>query len=142
MTACPYRNTELVVAGLLLATVVGVGCSKPKIPTARVSGTITVNGKPVEGIEVLFVPEKKIRPGFGATDASGRYEAKFLERQLGVPLGPCVVQLSRYGSDHLVNQLPANYNAKAAENPDLRLDIKTTDPIVFNYDVKTDKPLP
>jgi hypothetical protein len=126
----------------MVVAFVGVGCSKPKIPTARVSGTITVNGKPIEGIEVLFVPERKIRPGFGATDSSGRYEAKFLERQLGVPLGPCVIQLSRYGQDHLTNQLPEPYNVKSSENPDLRLDIKTTDPIVFNYDVKMDGPLP
>ncbi len=73
---------------LLLAGISGCGNT---IPTASVSGTITINGKPVQGIEVQFVTEAKVRPSIGMTDADGKYKAEFLTTQSGVALGPCVV---------------------------------------------------
>jgi len=131
-------------APLVVAVVIAVaGCGPSvKIPTAPVSGVVTVNGKPVQGLEVDFVPDEKIRPAIAMTDASGRYEARFLRRQAGVSLGPCVVRISLYRDGQRINNLiPPKYNEKAAENPELRITIPK-EGITFNYDVKTDKPLP
>jgi hypothetical protein len=139
MMGVQSRNTELLEALVVVFAITATGCGPSvKVPTAPVSGVVTVNGKPVEGLEVVFVPEAKIRPGIGITDVSGRYEAKFLQAQWGVPLGPCVVRISLYRDDIRMNNLiPPPFNEKAAENPDLRLNI-TKDGAVFNYDVTMD----
>ncbi|GDY10035.1 hypothetical protein LBMAG52_35210 [Planctomycetia bacterium] len=48
----------------------GGGSDGPK--TARVSGTVTVQGKPLEGASVYFMSEKF--SAFGKTNAEGHYE--------------------------------------------------------------------
>ncbi len=117
------------------------GCGGSGIPTASVSGTITINGKPVQGVEVMFVPDAKIRPSVGITDANGRYKAEFLTTQSGVALGSCVVQLSIYRGDSMKNYLPKKFNEDAASNPDYHLDV-TKGGIHFDYDIKYDGEIP
>lgn len=41
--------------------------------TVDVSGTILIDGKPVEGVEVNFVSDKEKFAGYGKTDAQGKY---------------------------------------------------------------------
>jgi hypothetical protein len=131
--------SERLVAGVALIATVSVGCNK--VPTATVTGTVTINGRGVPGVEVAFVPKEKIRPGVGVTDEAGKFTAQFLANQSGVPLGDCVVQISLFRDDvRAINLIPPEYNAKAADNPDLRLTI-TSAGAVFDYDVKTDGPL-
>ena len=91
----------LCIALMLLASF--AGCGGSDIPTAAVTGTITINGEPVEGIEVTFVPDAKIRPSVGLTDAQGRYKAQFVRSQSGVALGACVAQFSIYRGDSMQN---------------------------------------
>jgi hypothetical protein len=123
---------------LLIANVTGCGDT---IPTASVTGTITINGKPVQGVEVQFVPEAKIRPSIGMTDANGRYKAEFLSTQSGVALGKCVVQFSIYRGESMRNYLPKKFNEDAAANPDFNLDV-VKGGITFNYDLKYDGEIP
>jgi hypothetical protein len=138
-----FRSIESFVAVLLCGVFAAAGCGPAvKVPTAPVSGIITVSGKPIEGVEVVFVPQAKIRPGIGITDASGRYEARFLERQGGVPLGRCEVRISLYRGEARDNNLiPPQYNDLAFENPALNLTIPK-EGTTFNFDVKTTKPIP
>ncbi|AMV33387.1 hypothetical protein VN12_14775 [Pirellula sp. SH-Sr6A] len=116
------------------------GCAN-RIPTASVTGTITINGKPVEGIEVQFVPEAKVRPSIGMTDAQGRYRAEFLTTQSGVVLGSCVVQLSIYRGESMKNYLPKKFNEDAASNPEFNLNV-VEGGITFDYDIKYDGEIP
>jgi hypothetical protein len=131
-----FRAIDAIVVGVILVVAAG-GCgSRPKVPTALVSGTVTVNGKPVKGLEVHFVPVAKIRPAFAMCDEHGRYNAQFLDRQMGVPLGPCVVKLAIYrDAARMHNLLPKEYHENAAENPALTLDIPSQG-TTFNCDVK------
>ncbi len=56
------------------------------IPTASVTCTITINGKPVQ-VSKSNRSEAKVRPSIGMTDANGRYKAEFLSTQSrGLPL--------------------------------------------------------
>ena len=57
-----------------LSFVVGCGPGGPEI--ARVEGTITMDGKPVPGAMVLFVPIGG-RPSGAETDANGKYVLEF-----------------------------------------------------------------
>jgi hypothetical protein len=59
----------LFVAAVLLLLVSGCGESLDLVP---VTGTVTYQGKPVEGANVAFLPEKG-PPGTGITDAAGKY---------------------------------------------------------------------
>jgi hypothetical protein len=60
---------------LLLFTIGLAGCGggPPEIhDTVDVSGTVTVDGKPVEGVEVHFMTDTFA--GFGTTDSAGKYQ--------------------------------------------------------------------
>jgi len=130
----------LIWASALLVTLGGCGPSSG-IPTADVGGTITINGKPVAGVQVKFVPEAKIRPSVALTDSRGNYEAQFVSSQSGVVLGPCVVQLSVFRGDSPHNYLPKEFNENASENPDFNLDI-AKEGLKFDYDIKYDGEIP
>ena len=125
-----------------LALLLASGCGGSGIPTAPVSGTITLNGQPAPGVEVTFVPKAKMRPSVAVTDAEGYYEAQFVSRQSGVPLGPCVVQFAIYrNGNYMRNYLPAEFNENAAENPELNLDVPD-EGVVFDYDIKYNGEIP
>ncbi|MCX7421177.1 MAG: hypothetical protein NT013_16770 [Planctomycetia bacterium] len=50
------------------------GCGESGlIPVARTSGVVTYQGKPVEGADVIFVPEGISRTASGRTNASGEF---------------------------------------------------------------------
>lgn len=143
MTDCQFRNIDHLSAriGILAILLVTAGCGGPKVPTASVSGTVTVNGRGVANVQVTFDPAEKIRPAYGITDESGRYTAQFLINQSGVPLGDCVVRISYTPGGGPINLLPEKYYERAEEIPELRLTVPK-EGTTFNFDVKTDKPLP
>ncbi len=74
MTTRLPRGASLLLLGLFLA-----GCGGPTL--APVSGTVTLNGEPVDGIRVIFEPivgqsdvtDREYYTSFGITDESGRY---------------------------------------------------------------------
>ena len=69
---------------LLLAI---AGCAKGDAPpTARVTGTVTHNGKPVPNMMINFMPTQG-RPSWGRTDATGHYEMNYEEGVMGVKIG-------------------------------------------------------
>ncbi len=58
------------------------GCGGDDVPTAPVSGRVTMDGKPLANVSVTFQPavESKNTGGgsFGKTDADGRYTLEFV----------------------------------------------------------------
>jgi hypothetical protein len=135
------QRMMIVPVALSLTLLLLTGCSKPKIATGEVTGKITINGKPVPGLYVSFVPKEKVRPAMGKTDATGHYRAQLLAKQTGVPLGPCVAQFLLYHGDGNRNYLPAKFNEEASKIPELNLNV-TEDGLVFDYDIKYDGELP
>jgi hypothetical protein len=61
---------------LLTATCLGSGCLRSGEKVVTVTGTVTHNGNPVEGIIVSFVPEAPTQTGVstGQTDDKGKYK--------------------------------------------------------------------
>ena len=58
------------VAGLLVLQ----GCSENSLGTVRVSGIVTLDSDPVEGVNVSFSPKSaEGREAYGVTDAQGRF---------------------------------------------------------------------
>ena len=64
------RKIVLLFVCVTLAGCGGAGYDVPD--TADVSGTVTLDGDPVEGIEVHFMSDKFT--GYGKTDSQGRYQ--------------------------------------------------------------------
>lgn len=74
----PWFRSCFMVATLLCTV---VGCSSepqpPKLPDpVKVTGTVTLDGKPLEGAAIRFAPtsDKEYHGATGQSDASGKYE--------------------------------------------------------------------
>jgi hypothetical protein len=70
----------------LVLVVLTVGCGTTGPEVASVSGTITLDGKPLENATVTFQPVSG-RPSFGTTDKDGKYEMGYTLQRSGVMLG-------------------------------------------------------
>jgi hypothetical protein len=73
------KRSALMFVVFVLTAVVTSGCGGgSKVETAKVSGTVQLDGKPLDGAEVNFVAEEYA--GIATTDSSGNFE---LEAQPG-----------------------------------------------------------
>ncbi|MCA9008597.1 MAG: hypothetical protein KDB01_02565 [Planctomycetaceae bacterium] len=77
------RFTFALLASVALA-VVGCGDGGPEV--AEVQGTVTLGGKPLQGIVVILQPSSG-RPSDGITNAEGKYELFFKRGKPGAQLG-------------------------------------------------------
>lgn len=76
-------------------------------PLGQVTGTVTLNAKPVVGATVWFHPENKtmksgdkefkITASMAITDAAGHYELTYVEDYKGAVIGTCHVQIEAPG---------------------------------------------
>ena len=101
---------------LCALVVIAVGCGRdPNLPPlVPVTGTITLNGKPVEGASVSFIPVGTTR-GNGATGytkAEGKYELVAPGGDKGVPVGEYRVTVSK-----LVNPDGSPYSGESGLAP-------------------------
>ncbi len=69
-----------------------VGCGKS---LSGVSGTVTLDGKPLEGAFVEFSPVSG-RPSLGKTDEDGRYQLEYSTSKSGVESGEHTVRIGTY----------------------------------------------
>ena len=90
----------------LLSMSMFVGCSgASSVKVYPAGGTITYDGKPLEGATVMFVPAKGA-PSDGTTDASGKYTIK-TNGKPGAPVGSNKVIVSKAPAG-ISSNLPAN----------------------------------
>lgn len=64
------------------------GCGRGTIPTVEVTGTVTLDGKPLEGAMVGFYPASGGPPATGQTDSAGKFTLK-------APAGKAKVSVSK-----------------------------------------------
>lgn len=83
--------------GLLLA-VGGCGSSGGRPELGTVSGTVTMDGKPLAGVVVSFAPESG-RTSSGVTDADGKYELTYAHGAKGAQVGKHSVHVSSQGGE-------------------------------------------
>jgi hypothetical protein len=78
------QGTRLVNTILLLAFAAVTGCGESPLKTGDVSGTVTIDGRPLNEVSVLFTPDgpDMSGPPSGAiTDDAGRYTLNYSQRQ-------------------------------------------------------------
>jgi hypothetical protein len=139
MRACFFRAmaAPVAIAGMLALA----GCSsKPadQPPLGRVRGKITMNGQPLPGVDVVFVPEKG-RPSEATTDKSGRYDLSYIGSTKGAKLGPHKVlirpaeispdEVSGDGSKPVAPRpvVPAKYNKHSELTAEVKAGSNTID---------------
>ncbi len=118
-----------VIAGRSLAMLLGVvllttGCTQADYgDLGRVSGTVTLDGKPYPNAEVTFSPEAGGRPSKGITDESGHYELIYIRTTKGAELGTHAVRITTIPKEESApgqaqnatykEPLPTRYNTRS-----------------------------
>jgi hypothetical protein len=110
--------------------VIAAGCGSD-IATVSVSGTVTVDGEPLEGAQVVFSPIEPARDGSavasnGTTDADGRYTLMVtLTEQKGAVVGKHYVSISKFAEeeDEDSDELPEDVPDPVPPHDDLTFDV-------------------
>jgi hypothetical protein len=107
--------------------VAGCGQSGPEV--APVSGRITVDGQPMENVDVVFQPEDSRSPSYGRTDKDGHYTLGYKRGVQGALVGAHAVGISV--SSELVRKPPQ------IKNTQLHREVKSGNN-EFNFDVTSE----
>ena len=92
------------------------GCSGSGPELASVTGTVKLDGKPVQGARLEFHPQDGHRPtSYAMTDEDGYYSASFSDTLDGVYLGPVLVQVwtddvTLVDGEPVQDEFPSRYN--------------------------------
>ncbi len=115
---CPWR---LVLSLLLSAMALGsIGCGRSDLPAlGRVRGTVTLDGKPLAGVIVTFLPDKG-RPAVANADSNGQYDLLYTHGVKGATVGPNTVRILWPDGAEATVPIPAKYGAKS----ELKMDVK------------------
>jgi hypothetical protein len=71
---------------VIVLTLTGCGGVPDQPPLGTVTGVITLDGKPLEFVEVSFSPEVG-RPSDGETNSLGEYELSYVQNTKGAKVG-------------------------------------------------------
>jgi hypothetical protein len=82
---------------LVISTTLGCSSAGSNLPkTVPASGVVTLDGKPVDGAQVVLVPPDGAANGaFGVTDSSGHFSLRAYEQKDGAIPGEYKVQVSK-----------------------------------------------
>lgn len=126
----------LVIAHAACATL--VGCSGTD-GLATASGRVTLDGEPLETAFITFTPTGTVgTPTYGKTDANGRFEMRFTDREAGAFIGENKVTITTAdvvapGEEPIPERVPATYNRKS----DLVVQVEAGEN-EFDFDLKSD----
>ena len=79
---------KLLVLVLPIFVLMITGCGSDGPELIPVSGTVTLNGTPIDEVVVTFVPHHAGKPAMGLTDKQGRFSLSTTELDDGVAVGP------------------------------------------------------
>jgi hypothetical protein len=117
---------------ILMACFAGCGKSGPEL--APVSGRVTVDGQPMENVDVTFQPDEMRPASYGRTDADGHYELGYKRGVQGALLGQHTVRIKVERS--LVPN-PPHIAPQFNSQSELRREVKAGQN-EFNFDVTTE----
>lgn len=83
----------LSIAGFVTFAFLLGGCSRPTLKTAQVKGRVTVGNRPLQDIQITFIPNEG-RPATGITDADGNFSLSTLSSNDGAVPGKHLVRFS------------------------------------------------
>src|SRR5437868_13995299 len=91
------RYISVVCVLSVLLSAYGCGSSGGNLPkTVPATGVVTLDGKPVDGAQVVLVPPEGSTTGaFGVTDSGGHFSLRAFEQKDGAIPGEYKVQVSK-----------------------------------------------
>lgn len=123
---------------LLFLGLASLGCGGRE-GLAPVSGRVTINGRPVEGLGITFTPldQPQVRPSVGTCDANGNYTLMFTSTEPGGTIGRNRVSIIQTDSPEgdVANDVPRvppefgdestlEYEVKPGSNTNVDFDLK------------------
>lgn len=98
-----------------------VGCSQgDRPPLGEVRGRVTLDGKPLPGVNVQFFPDTG-RPAVGTTESDGSYTLRYTHGVTGAKVGPATVVIAWPDGEPGPVPIPAKYGAEG----DLKVEVKS-----------------
>ena len=123
-----------------LAFAVVAGCGGGGSPdVGLVTGTVTMDGKPLENAEVVFSPPNG-RPSMALTDSSGKYELTYIRDTKGAVPGTHKVRITTrpeavaddYSGPAFKEPIPIKYNAETTLTAEVKAGENT-----FNFELQS-----
>lgn len=136
------KSRSTYVLWAIFATVAIISCtgclsgSSPEVELADVSGAVTLNGKPIEHLEVLFQPSTEAAASRGLTDAEGKFQLYYPPEHPGAVLGKHRVSFDLKDADQNPDIVPAKYRSGAAG---IEVEVKPDAPNEFAFDLSKQK---
>jgi hypothetical protein len=129
------RLLLLVVSIFLIA---GCGSRGPK--TARVSGTVTMSGKPLAKVGVTFLPTKKGPAATGVTNENGEFTLTTARKGDGAVLGKHKVTVGSAEEGQKGPAIAEIYGSPHSTK--LSAEVESGKKNVFTFDVEPEAPAP
>ena len=101
--------------GVTLMSLPGCGSSSDRPELGKVTGTITIGGKPLSGTIVVFFPDNG-RPSRGRTDADGKYELTYIGNTPGAKIGHHRVEIAPNEEDEDPSEIEAATAGESMSN--------------------------
>lgn len=147
----------VLLAGTITLATIGCGGDEGKRDYAlrEITGTVTLDGKPLPNATVSFQVQRDTqnpkggRTAFGKTDAEGKYAIEYIRKEMGAPVGMNLVSISTAFAATEASEgveakpavkeiVPAKYNTKNKNNKEMMIKVeKGSDPLVQNFDLKS-----
>lgn len=117
------RGACLLASSAVCLAIAGCGA---QMKVAPVTGTVTLDGQPLEQVSVLFQPDNG-RPSFGVTDKQGKYQLAYNRGQGGAEVGECTVKVTEMKNDE--EEAPMKPVAKKVKGIESPFDRYAKDPL-------------
>ena len=136
---------SLIVAVLMCGL---IGCSGPKVQVVELSGTVMVNGNPIQGVRVIFSPdpEKECfgRSSDALTDENGKYRLKYKgdSAEFGAEVGwHRITIMDVLKANSRDNPIPARIARKYSDagKTDLAFEVKPGESQTFDFELEPRK---
>lgn len=108
-----------VIVGLFFMTSLLCGCGKDGPELGQVRGVVTMDGKPLPGAAIVFIPQQGGRSAMGGTDENGEYTIQYSATDSGAIVGPVAVEI-RTGIGEGKETIPPRYNTKTELTADVK----------------------
>ena len=126
------RNSRCSVFVLVAMVLTGCGGADDTPSLGYVTGKVTLNGTPLEGVILVFKPDNG-RAATGTTNAEGEYELEFAYGVNGCKVGPNNVALELPLGSTKAKALPPRYTSQSELEADVKEGSNT-----FDFPLTTD----
>lgn len=96
---------------VILTLLAGCSDNGDRPDMAPVQGTVTLDGKPLEGAMISFKPNEG-QPSYSRTDSSGHYELNYLIDTKGAKIGSHKVKITTATEENPDEIVPDRFNRK------------------------------